>query len=114
MRYVAVLTRGELTMRQREGVTGASASETDRYEELLVNPTLLTLIRQRGEIDCGGLAHVLIRYGQCHTLVCPLGDGHVNVGFELDVELGTIVDELQRIVTDWAAGSDSARPSNPD
>ena len=27
----------------------------DRYEELLVNPTLLTLAGQRGDIDYGGL-----------------------------------------------------------
>lgn len=57
IRYVAVYLAGQLWMRQRPDLLHASASDSDRYEELLVNPTLLTLTRQRGEIDCGGLAH---------------------------------------------------------
>ena len=87
VRYVAVYLDGELRMRQREGHTGTSASESDRYEELLVNPTLLTLATQRGEIDCGGLTYLLIRYGNFFTFIQPLAQGHVNVGFELDAEL---------------------------
>jgi hypothetical protein len=43
VRYVAVYRHGELTLRQRPDLTGASAPESDRYEELLVNPTILTL-----------------------------------------------------------------------
>ena len=43
VRYVAVLDGSQLTLRERAGLTDASASESDRYEELLVNPTLLTL-----------------------------------------------------------------------
>ena len=41
----------------------ASGLESDRYEELLVNPTLLTLATQRGNIDCGGLKYLIVRYG---------------------------------------------------
>ena len=84
VRYVAVYLRGELNMRQRPGLEGASAGETDRYEELLVNPGVLTLTRQRGEIDCGGLRYVLIRYGNFFTFLHPLADGHANVGLELE------------------------------
>ena len=32
IRYVALYRRGELTMRQRDGLAGASASESDRYD----------------------------------------------------------------------------------
>jgi hypothetical protein len=84
VRYVAVYLHGEPTMRQRPGITGASAGETDRYEEPLVNPTLLTLARRRGEIDCGGLEWLLIRYGNFFTFLQPTAEGHVNVELPLE------------------------------
>jgi len=84
VRYVAVLHGKELQLRERPGLAGASASETDRYEELLVNPAVLTLLRRRGEIDCGGLDHVWIRYGNFWTGLFPTDGGHVNVGLEPD------------------------------
>jgi hypothetical protein len=84
VRYVAVLRGKDLVLRERPGLSGASASETDRYEELLVNPTVLTLLRRRGELDCGGLDHVWIRYGNFWTGLFPTDDGHVNVGLEPD------------------------------
>ena len=83
VRYVALYRAGELTMRQREALEGASTSESDRYEELFVNPTLLTLVRQRGNVDCGGARFVLVRYGNFYQLVIGLTDGHVSVCFEL-------------------------------
>lgn len=82
IRYVAVYRSGRLQSSQRPGLEQASASESDKYEELIVNPTLLTLTRQRGEIDCGGLEYVLIRYGSFHELVLPLPGGHLSVGIE--------------------------------
>jgi hypothetical protein len=83
VRYVALYRGGELTSRQRSGVSGASASESDRYEELFVNPTLLTLARQRGNLDCGGSKFVLVAYGRFYQLVIDLPDGHVSACFEL-------------------------------
>jgi hypothetical protein len=50
VRYVAVYSHGELSLRQRPDLSLASAPESDRYEELLVNPTVLTLTQQRGDI----------------------------------------------------------------
>ena len=82
IRYVAVYRKGDLSLAQRPELQGASAAESDRYEELLVNPTLLLLTRQRGEIDCGGLEYVLIRYGNFFTLAYPLDGGHVTLGIE--------------------------------
>lgn len=114
VRYVAVYAGGDLRMRQRPDLADASASETDRFEELLVNPTLLTLARQRGEIDCGGLAYLLIRYGHFHTLVLPVRDGHVNVGFELDADLEGVVDSVRHLVAEWIASDVAARSSNQD
>jgi len=56
IRYVAVYPEKRLTSRQHQTVEEASDSESDRYEELLVNPTPLLLAKQRGKIDCGGCA----------------------------------------------------------
>lgn len=82
VRYVAIYDGGELTLRQREGISDSSSSESDRYEELLVNPTILKLATQRGNIDCGGLDYVVIKYGNFFLLTIPTDAGHVSVGTE--------------------------------
>ena len=82
VRYVAVYRDGLLRSRERVGLEGASASESDKYEELLVNPSVLTLVRQRGNIDCGGLRYVVIRYGRFFQCVFPVEGGHVSVALE--------------------------------
>jgi hypothetical protein len=82
VRYVAVYKQGELSLRQRPNLSDASAPESDRYEELLVNPTVLTLTRQRGDIDCGGLDYVVVRYGNFFQFVAPIEGGHVSVALE--------------------------------
>ncbi len=82
VRFVALYREGNLVSRQREEVAGASSNESDRYEELFVNPTLLTLVRQRGNVDCGGAQFVVVRYGNFYQLVIALTDGHVSVCFE--------------------------------
>ena len=83
IRYVALYQQGNLTSRQRSALSGASASESDRYEELFVNPALLTLARQRGNLDCGGANFVLVGYGNFYQLVMDIPGGHVSVCFEL-------------------------------
>lgn len=97
IRYVALYRRGELVSRQRSRLGNASAAESDRYEELLVNPTLLKLVQQRGAIDCGGAQFVVIRYGHFYQLVIALPDGHVSVAFELDENPLTYADSIQEI-----------------
>ena len=84
VRYVAVYRGGErLASAQRDGLAQASSSESDRYEELIVNPTLLTLVTQRGNIDCGGLRYLIVGYGHFHQLVIHSPAGHVSIAFEL-------------------------------
>jgi hypothetical protein len=78
IRYVALYYKGRLT----SAVRPLPAAESDTYEELLVNPALLTLARQRGDIDCGGLDFLVIRYGSFYQLVWPLSAGHLSVGIE--------------------------------
>lgn len=81
IRYVSIYRGGELQTRQRQAVA-ASSADSDRYEELIVNPTLLLLARQRGNIDCGGASFVIVGYGNFLQLVVDLPDGHVSVCFE--------------------------------
>jgi hypothetical protein len=95
IRYVAVAQGQQVDMRSRSDLENASSSDSDLYEELLVNPTLLTLATQRGNIDCGGLRYVVIGYGHFHQLVVPGAGGHVSVAFELGTDP---VDYLQAIV----------------
>ena len=84
VRYVAIYQDRSLKSRQRSGVADPSASESDKYEELFVNPTLLKCATQRGELDCGGLRFIVIGYGHFLVLVMPIRGGHVTVGFEQD------------------------------
>ena len=83
IRYVAVARGQQVQMRSRADLHNASSSDSDRYEELLVNPTLLTLATQRGNIDCGGLRYLIIGYGHFDQLVIPGATGHISVAFEL-------------------------------
>ena len=82
VRYVAIYRDGELRTWSRPGTAGASSAESDKYEELLVNPTLLKLAAQRGDIDCGGLEYLVVRYGNFFQVVAPAPWGHVSVCLE--------------------------------
>ena len=86
VRYVAIYRDGKLESKSKAGTAGASSSESDRYEELLVNPTLLKLASQRGNIDCGGLDYVLVKYGHFFQFILPTPWGHVSVCIEPDAE----------------------------
>jgi len=82
IRYVAVYKQGRLESKSKSPTTGASSSESDRYEELLVNPTLIKLASQRGNIDCGGLEYVIVRYGNFFQFILPESWGHVSFCIE--------------------------------
>jgi hypothetical protein len=99
VRYVA-LVHGEQEpiLRERSGLVGASSAESDRYEELLVNPTVLTLFERRGRIDCGRLEYVIIRYGNFFQVLHALPDGHLSVAVEAHGEPLRVVEALRPIV----------------
>ena len=98
VRYVAVYRHGELSLRQRPDLSLASAPDSDRYEELLVNPTVLTLTQQRGDIDCGGLYYVVVRYGNFFQFIVPIEGGHVSVAFEPDADPIAHAQEVLRTI----------------
>jgi hypothetical protein len=98
VRYVAVRRHGQLCLRERAQLRNASSPESDRYEELIVNPTLLTLVGQRGDIDCGGAQFVLIRYGNFFQFVAPVADGHVSVGMEPNCNALNVAAEVMQML----------------
>jgi len=83
VRYVAIYNGTKLYTQSREDLKDSSSSESDKYEEIIVNPTLLKLVTQRGDIDCGGLKYVLLRYGNFYQFIYPLKNGHISVALEL-------------------------------
>jgi len=95
IRYVAAAHGQQVQMRSRPDLHNASSSDSDLYEELLVNPTLLALATQRGNIDCGGLRYLIVGYGHFHQLVIPSPAGHVSIAFELGANPA---DHLQAIL----------------
>jgi hypothetical protein len=99
IRYVARGRGQDIQLRERAGLAGASSSESDRYEELLVNPTLLTLARLRGEIDCGGLDYLVVAYGKFFQLVLPVEGGHVSVAIERSASPTELVEPIRAAIT---------------
>lgn len=96
IRYVAVYRDGRLVSRSRSGLLNESASESDEYEELIVNPTLLKLVQQRGDIDCGGMEYVIVRYGHFFEYVQPIPGGHLSVGIEASADPVFLGERIRR------------------
>jgi hypothetical protein len=83
IRYVAVNQNGAIAeMLQR--LPSFNPPETDRMEELVVNPVALELFARRGNLDLGGLRFVIVRYGLQFQVILPCASGHVSIGVEAD------------------------------
>ena len=100
VRYVAIYDGRELRSKSKANTEGASASESDKYEELLVNPTLLKLASQRGNIDCGGLQYLIVRYGNFYQYVFAIRHGHVSVCIEANADPIEIGQRVMALVGD--------------
>jgi len=82
VRYAALhLGGGEPLLRERVG-TPATSAEGERWDELVVNPTLIELASRRGDVDLDGLDFLLVRYGRAFSLVLPVDGGHLSVLLE--------------------------------
>lgn len=84
IRYVAIYQNGVLDAKSKEYIEGASSSESDKYEELMTNPVLLTAASQRGNIDCGGLDYLLVKYGNFFQYIFQVDSGHVSICIDKD------------------------------
>src|SRR5258708_2926202 len=94
IRYVAVYIKDELAFKQKQQTSDSSSSDTDTYEELLVNPTLLTAARQRGNIDCGGLRFLIVGYGNFYQLIKEIHGGHISICLDKTVNLTNVPDQI--------------------
>ena len=97
VRYAASMQEGTLATAVRPDLMNASDAESDRYEELLVNPAILALTVNRGNIDCGGLDYILIRYGSFFQLVMPIRGGHLSVCIEPAADVLAVVHAVREI-----------------
>jgi len=86
IRYVAIYRDGRLEQKSKSTLTDSSSLESDKYEELLVNPTLLQLAVQRGNIDCGGLDYIILRYGNFFQFIFSESWGHVSICIEKNAD----------------------------
>jgi hypothetical protein len=85
IRYVAVNQNEKIVeMEQNPKHPSLNPTETDRMEELIVNPIILELTRRRGNLDMDGIRYVIVRYGTMYELIFPLKDGHLSIGIELN------------------------------
>ena len=98
IRYVAIYANDKLISGEKPSIKNTSSSESDKYEELIVNPTLLKLVIQRGNIDCGGVEYVIIKYGAFFEFVMPIKNGHVSVGIEQNSNIMKITNKIQNSV----------------
>lgn len=96
IRYVALCVDANIALHQRPGIANASDASSDHYEELLVNPAVLLLTEQRGQVDCGGLEYVLIRYGNFFQFVQRLSGGHISVSLDPS---DSVLADVERIRT---------------
>lgn len=95
IRYVAVNQGGEIVEMEQK-LPSFNPADTDRMEELLVNPTVLDITRRRGELDLEGVRFVLIQYGLQYQAIFNYRDGHVSVGIESDSDAIGIVRQILR------------------
>lgn len=79
IRYVAVNQGGEI-VEMEQSLPSHNPVETDRMEELLVNPTVLNITKRRGDLDLDGIRFVVIQYGLQYQAIFDFLDGHVSVG----------------------------------
>ena len=94
IRYVAIYMDHELLSVQREASLDNSSETTDHYEELLVNPALITLARQRGNIDCGGLRFLIVGYGNFYQLIKEIKGGHISICLDKQSNLTTLPETI--------------------
>jgi hypothetical protein len=104
VRYVALRSPGRLLLTSRVGDPASGDDRSDRYEELLVNPTLLAIARARSEIDCGGLRYLAVGYPAFFALVLPTGDGHATVSLPRGADPAAVAPAFEALLAGLSRG----------
>jgi hypothetical protein len=93
IRYVAVNQNGVIREMQQFHAT-FNPSDTDRMEELVVNPVILEAASRRGNLDLDGVRYVLICYGLQYQVIIPYREGHVSIGINLSDDPIAIAEKI--------------------
>ena len=96
--YVSLCSGQEVLLRTAPGMVSTTTEETNFYEELLVNPTILKLASQRANLDCEGLRFIGIGYGKFVQLIMLMKDGHVSMGISRKVNIGELATRVQAVL----------------
>lgn len=96
--YVALGCGPDVLMRHAPGLQTTTTAETNFYEELLVNPTLLKLANQRAGLDCGGLSYIAVGYGDFTQLILPMRDGHVSLGVSRRAPVRELAERVHEVL----------------
>jgi hypothetical protein len=100
IRYAALhLGGGEPVLRERAGSSARGASEGERWDELVVNPVLVELASRRGNVDCGGLDFLAVRYRRFFNLVIPVVDGHLSIVLDPDADPLPLVPAIKLVAS---------------
>ncbi len=99
IRYVSINRNGTIVeMTQNPDLPMYNPPDTDRTEELVVNPTVLDLLRRRGSLDQYGVKFVVIHYDEFYQVVMPYEDGHLSIGVELTADVIDVVKRVTKLL----------------
>lgn len=99
IRYVAVNQKGQIVeMEQNPKWPSYNPVDTDRMEEIIVNPVVLELVSRRGNLDLDGVHYVIIRYGLQYQLVFPFREGHLSIGVELRADITAVALKVAKLL----------------
>jgi hypothetical protein len=102
--YVALSSGTEVLMRPMKDLPSETTAESNFYEELLVNPTLLKLASHRGSIDCGGLKYIAVGYGDFTQLIMLTRDGTVSIGLSKNAPAREVAASAQAVLEKHGLG----------
>ena len=96
--YVAIGVGHSVYMQLAPGLETETSQESNFFEELLVNPSVLELVSRRGQLDCGGMEYVAIGYGHFIQLLIPLPSGHASIGISKDAPVQPLAKQATAIL----------------
>jgi hypothetical protein len=100
--YVSIYQDNNLESWQRTDLTEPSSSNSDKYEELLVNPTILKIAKQKGDIDCGGLDFAIIKHGIFFRLIREIKNGHVSICIDKTENPVVLESKIKNVIESWS------------
>jgi hypothetical protein len=99
IRYVALYRDDKLQSVSRPDRVSPGAWDADKHEEIVVNPTVITLLRQRGRIRSESIQAIIVEYGTFTQFVQPVREGHISVSFAHGSRYSRLLARIKRILS---------------